>query len=164
MSSDYVIFQSKNFVVEAVEKPLVDRLDGGHVVINPIVRVADRQQLAPYQAIEFMRLSIVTGGAMTTVLRKHGVNIGRINYQDNGNWGVFTKEGPYFHLHLYGRAIDAKIQKYGQACFFPHRNEQPEFYSNLKPLTPEDISALRREIENLLLLEKFSDMAWGLVR
>jgi diadenosine tetraphosphate (Ap4A) HIT family hydrolase len=159
---DDLIYQSKNFRVEAVEKPLVDRFDGGHVVINPIVRISDRQQLTAHLAIECMRLTIVAGDAMTTVLRRHGVNIGRINYQDNGNWGVFTKEGPYFHVHLYGRAVNARIQKYGQACYFPHREEQPGFYADLKPLTMDDVREMRSEIERLLSQERFSDMEWGL--
>ena len=79
------------------------------------------------KAIELMRLLIIVGEAMTIVLTKNGIDIGRINYQDNGNWGVFKKEGPYKHFHLYGRAKSAVRQKYGQACHFPHINEKPEF-------------------------------------
>jgi len=161
-NASYSIFQSENFIVEAVERPLVDRDDGGHIVINPIVSIADRQQLTPREAIEFMRLSIVAGQALSTVMKKNGVNVGRVNYQDNGNWSVFKPEGPVFHLHLYGRAVDARYQKYGQACYFPHRDEQPEFYSSLKPLEDADIQDMRDEIQRLLMLEKFSDAIWGL--
>jgi diadenosine tetraphosphate (Ap4A) HIT family hydrolase len=160
--TDYVIFKSNHFTVDAVEHPLVDRDDGGHVTINPIVHVSDRQQLTPQQAIEFMRLSIVVGDAMKTAMKKNGVNIGRINYQDNGNWGVFKPEGPHLHLHLYGRAIDAKYQRYGQACYFPHRDTEPEFYINLRPLTERDIVEIRKEIQRLLALDKFSNKNWGL--
>ena len=158
----FQIFQSANFLVEAVEHPLIDRNDGGHVVINPIVRISDRQQFTARQAIEFMRLSIVAGQALTFVMRKNGVDVGRINYQDNGNWGVFKPEGPAFHLHLYGRATNAKFQPYGQACYFPHIDQHPDFYARLRPLTEADIQGMREEIPKLLLEEKFADKLWSL--
>lgn len=156
------IYETRNFIVEAVEKPHIDRNDGGHIKIYPKVRIVDRQQLSPKQAIELMRLTIVVGQAMTKVMNEHGVDIGRINYQDNGNWSVFKPEGPYLHIHLYGRAKSAKIQKYGQACYFPHREEKPDYYEKLKPLIGEDIKGIRTEIEKLFKEEKFSDSAWGL--
>jgi hypothetical protein len=99
---------------------------------------------------------------MTTVMNRHGVDIGRINYQDNGNWSVFAPEGPVLHVHLYGRAKSAKVQKYGQATFFPHRNDNPEFYARCNPLTAEDVKEIRNEIMRLLDDEKHSDEAWGL--
>lgn len=105
---------------------------------------------------------MLVGEAMTTVMNEHGVDIGRINYQDNGNWGVFKKEGSYQHTHLYGRAKSAKTQIYGQACHFPHMNESPEFYSDFKPLTQDDISAIKMEIERLLATGKYADAEWGL--
>jgi len=103
---------------------------------------------------------MVVGLAMETVLVKHGIDIGRINYQDNGNWGVFKPEGPYQHFHLYGRAKSAKKQTYGQACHFPHKNEHPEFYNNLEPLSAVDVQKIREEIIKILSLEKYSDKAW----
>ena len=89
-----MIYESENFFVEAVEKPHVDRDDGGHIKIYPKVRIRDRQQLSPKQAIELMKLTIIVGQAMTKIMNEHGVDIGRINYQDNGNWSVFKPEGP----------------------------------------------------------------------
>jgi len=65
-------------------------------------------------------------------------------------------------VHLYGRAKSAKIQKYGDACYFPHRSENPEFYKNLKPLTEEDVKGIKTEIERLFKEEKFSDASWRL--
>lgn len=158
-----MIYESENFFVEAVEKPHVDRDDGGHIKIYPKTRLLDRQQLSPKQAIESMRLTIVVGQAMTKIMNEHGVDIGRINYQDNGNWTVFKPEGSYLHIHLYGRAKSAKTHKYGQACFFPHKDEQPEFYENFKPLNEEDIQDIKTEIKRLLKEEKFSDSEWRLI-
>jgi hypothetical protein len=109
-----------------------------------------------------MRLTIVVGEAMKTVMNVHGVDIGRINYQDNGNWTVFHPEGSYLHIHLYGRAKSAKYQFYGQACYFPHRNEHPEFYENLKPLNTEDVNEIGKGITRLFQQEKYSDKEWKL--
>ncbi|MBR9705436.1 hypothetical protein GOV14_00210 [Candidatus Pacearchaeota archaeon] len=156
-----MIYESENFFVEAFETPHVDRDDGGHIKIHPKVRVTDRQQLSSKQAIELMRLTIVVGQAMTKVMNEHGVDIERINYQDNGNWAVFEPEGPPLHIHLYGRAKSAKIQKYGQACYFPHRDEKPEYYKDFKPLNKEDVKDIRKEIKKLLKNQKFSDHEWG---
>ena len=144
-----LIYEADNFLVEAVDKPHIDRDDGGHVIIYPKIKVCDRQQLSVELAVELMILTIIVGQAMREVMNRHGVDIARINYQDNGNWGVFNSEGPYLHIHLYGRAKSAKIQKYGQACVFPHIEENPEYYKHLKPLNKNDIGAMKTEIEKL---------------
>jgi diadenosine tetraphosphate (Ap4A) HIT family hydrolase len=157
-----IIFSSENFVVEAHQKPHIDRIDGGHIRISPKVRIRDRQELSPKLAIELMRLTIVAGKAMKSAMNKQGVDIERINYQDNGNWSVFSPEGPFFHIHLYGRAKSAKIQKYGEACYFPHKNTHPEFYKNLKPLNSKDNKAIAAEIQKIFQEEEFSDKKWGL--
>jgi diadenosine tetraphosphate (Ap4A) HIT family hydrolase len=142
-----LIYETPNFTVIAPEKPHIDRADGGHIIINPKVTVEDRTKLSADLAKELMKLSMVVGEAMHTVLNQRGVDIGRLNYQDNGNWR------PELHLHLYGRAKSAKIQPYGQALHFP----KPEkgHYEGLEPLNAGDIDAIRAEIERLLGTEKY---------
>jgi diadenosine tetraphosphate (Ap4A) HIT family hydrolase len=154
------IYQTENFFVEAVDPPLVTRTDGGHLAIIPKRRFVDRTQLAPNLAIEFMRLSMLVGEAMTNALTQRGIDIGRINYQDNGNWAVFKPEGPFFHLHLYGRAKSAKFHKYGEACNFPFR--ETGFYDGFEPLNEEDIKAIREQIESLLKEDKYQLSNWHL--
>jgi diadenosine tetraphosphate (Ap4A) HIT family hydrolase len=144
-----IIYQSKNFIVESHDQPEVDREDGGHIKITPITPVVDRAQLTPQQAIELMRLTIVSGKAMVKAMGDQGINIGRINYQDNGNWK------PELHVHLYCRAIDAKYQKFGDPIKPGH---QPHY----QPLTADDIVLVRNEIERLLALEEYSDSSWHL--
>ncbi|MBU0894786.1 MAG: hypothetical protein KKF48_05525 [Nanoarchaeota archaeon] len=156
-----LIYETKDFIVEAVEKPHVDREDGGHIKISPKVRLLDRQQLSPKQAIELMKLTIIVGQAMTKIMNENGVDIGRINYQDNGNWTVFSPKGSYLHIHLYGRAKSAKTHKYGQACFFPHREEKPEYYENFKPLNEKDVKGIKEEIKMLLNQDKYLDSNWN---
>jgi diadenosine tetraphosphate (Ap4A) HIT family hydrolase len=156
------IFQSRSFAVEAPDQPLIDRADGGHITINPITPISDRQQLTPAAAIELMRLTIVTGQAMQTIMKNHGVNIGRINYQDNGNWSVFKPEGPVMHIHIYGRAINAITQPYGQTLYFPHRDVHPEFYQAFKPLMKIECVEIGMEIGRHLQEEKYWDSSWGI--
>lgn len=76
------IYESQNFVVEAVDKPHVARTDGGHVRIFPKVRVSDRTKLLPILAVELARLTSLVGEAMEIAMNKQGVDVGRINYQD----------------------------------------------------------------------------------
>lgn len=154
------IYQTNNFIVEAVEKPLVTRTDGGHIAISPKVRVVDRTQLPPQMAIEMIRLTMLIGEAMTTGMNNRGIDIGRVNYQDNGNWGVFLPEGPHMHIHLYGRAKSATIQKYGEACSFPFR--ETGFYDRFEPLNDGDIREIQSQIEILLKKEKYQLSQWGL--
>jgi hypothetical protein len=99
---------------------------------------------------------------MTTAMNKRGVDIGRINYQDNGNWSVFKPEGPYLHYHLYGRAKSAKYQKYGEALYSPLREKNPEYYKPFKPLNDGDVFAIRKEILRLLKTKKYKDSLWKL--
>jgi len=154
------IFQTKNFIVESYEKPHITRTDGGHIAVRPKVPVVDRTQLSPELAIELMRLTMVAGEAMKTALNKRSIDIGRINYQDNGNWSVFKPEGPHLHIHLYGRAKSAKIQKYGDACNFPQRDTG--FYNTFEPLNDGDILEIKKEIELIIKQEKYQDKNWHL--
>ena len=154
------IYQTNNFLVFTLKKPHISREDGGHIVIAPTEKVLDRTQLSARKAIELMRLTMIVGEAMARVLNEHGVDVGRVNYQDNGNWGVLKPEGPNLHVHLYGRAKSAKIQKWGESCNFP----KPEtgFYDSFQSLNDEDIREIKSEVERLLATEKYQDRYWYL--
>lgn len=139
-----IIYETENFTLESHESPEVDRLDWWHLKINPKITVEDRSFLSPRQAIELMRLTIVSWLAMKQWMDKRWVKIGRINYQDNWN------RKPELHIHLYGRAIDAKIQKYWNPIIPWHE----DWYQKLDE---EDILAIKEEVELLFSQEKFSD-------
>ncbi len=144
-----LIYETKHFVVEAHQKPEVDRIDGGHVKITPKKDFEDRTQLSSQEAIELMRLTIITGRAMKFALGKQGIELQRINYQDNGNWK------PHLHIHLYGRAKDARYQKFGDPIIPGHREEY-------QPLNNKDIVLMKQEMDVLFGTEEFSDRRWGL--
>jgi hypothetical protein len=100
-----------------------------------------------------MKLTIIVGEAMEVALNRRGIDIGRINYQDNGNWGLFKPQGPYLHIHLYGRAKSAAVQKFGHALNLPRR--ETGFYDAFQALNDGDIEEIRMEIEKLVSSEKY---------
>lgn len=115
--------------------------------ISSKVTVEDRTRLTPRQAIELMRFTIVAGEAMKRAMGEIGVRIGRINYQDNGNWK------PELHIHLYCRAVDATMQPYGSPIMPGHKEEYAA-------LTEGDIARVRKAAENIFAEERFSDTKW----
>lgn len=144
------IFTSTHFDAIVLDQPHVSRADGGHIVINPKIAVEDRTQLDAQQASELVKLTMVVGEAMKTVLTRRGVPIGRINYQDNGNWRA------ELHVHLYGRATNATLQPYGHSLRFPAtKADFVREMGNLEPLDDGDVAALKEEIERLLASERY---------
>ena len=145
-----IVYDSVHFEIVVPERPHVTRADGGHLIINPKVAVEDRTKLSREQAVELVELTMVAGEAMKTVLTRRGIPIGRINYQDNGNWRH------ELHVHLYGRARSATIQKWGTFLQLPPTREAfNRDMGQLEPLNAEDIAAVRAEIERLLASEKY---------
>lgn len=147
-----LIFATQHFEIITPEQPHVCRSDGGHLIINPKVAVEDRTRLTGDQAVELVKLTMVAGEAMKDVLTRSGIDIGRINYQDNGNWRH------ELHVHLYGRARGAKLQPYGHALAFPPTREAfLRAMGDLEPLTTQDVDALAAAIGALLRTEKYRD-------
>ena len=147
-----IVYEALHFNIVVPERPHVTRGDGGHLIINPKVAVEDRTKLEREQAIELMKLTMVAGEAMKIVLTRKGIAIGRINYQDNGNWRH------ELHVHLYGRARNAAIQPWGTFLQIPPTREAFNAkMGNLEPLSADDVRDLRAEIERLLSMEKYRD-------
>lgn len=160
------IYETSNYIVWALDgvsedKHHVLREDGGHIIISPKTKVVDRTQLTVKQAIELIRLTMVFGEAMAAAMNKIVVDIGRVNYQDNGNWGVFKPDGPCLHIHLYGRAKSAKAQKYGEALHFPKTDTG--FYDKNNPLNDDDIAEVKKQIRLVFKKNKYKGSDWGLL-
>lgn len=154
MTQQIPICETENFYIQAAARPFIDRSEGGHIYIFPKVPIRDRTYLSPGLAIEYTKLSMVVGEALKSAMARRGVDIGIVNYQDMGNWGVFKPEGPTLHMQIYGRATTATVQKYGDAVQLPHR--ETGFYDSFKPLDDKDIDEIRTDIEVLLHSEKYS--------
>jgi diadenosine tetraphosphate (Ap4A) HIT family hydrolase len=156
MKSQIPICETENFYIQAAERPFVDRAEGGHLYLFPKVTVRDRTQLSPRLAIEYTKLSMVSGEALKSAMARRGVDIGMVNYQDMGNWGVRKPEGPTLHMHIFGRATTATIQKYGEAVHLPFR--ETGFYDDFNPLDQDDIKEIRADIEKLLQTDKYNHL------
>lgn len=153
MKMQIPVYETENFYIQAASKPFISRDEGGHMYIFPKTTLRDRTQLSPKLAVEYMKLSMVVGEALKSAMARRGVDIGIVNYQDMGNWGVFKPEGPTLHMQIYGRATTATIQKYGDAVQLPHR--ETGFYDDFKPLDEEDIREIEADIEKLLRSDKY---------
>jgi diadenosine tetraphosphate (Ap4A) HIT family hydrolase len=130
-----LIVESENFRLESNDEPDVGRLDGGHLVILPKLPVEDRTKLSPAQVKELALLTNVAGMSMRDALSEQGIELGRINYQDNGDWK------PEMQMHLYGRAVDATYQTYGEPVKLPRTEEEKVVQ---EPLTEEDCELIRK--------------------
>ncbi|MGB4800418.1 MAG: hypothetical protein WBP03_02790 [Candidatus Saccharimonadales bacterium] len=153
MTTQIPIHETDNFYIQAAARPFIDRAEGGHIYIFPKIALRDRTQLSPSLAIEYQKLSMIVGEALKSAMSRRGIDVGIVNYQDMGNWGVFKPEGPTLHMQVYGRATTATIQKYGDAVQLPHR--ETGFYDDFKPLNEEDITEIRKDIESLMQSEKY---------
>jgi len=152
------IYETDNFVVEARDMPHISREEGGHIRIITKEYFKDRTELSPELATELIRLSMVIGKAMKIGLTKRGIKIIRINYQENGNWAFKSKSKPFFHLHVYGRVKDAKVQVFPEAIYLPDRSAG--FYKKFKPLNKGDIKQIQVEIKKLVNKGKFKEENW----
>ncbi len=143
-----LIYETSTFVLETPRTVFVDREEGGHIRIMSKINVSDRTKLTPEQAIEYMKLSMVAGEALTNVMTRQGIEVGNVNYPEMGNWSVFKPEGIKMHMHIFGRAKTATIQKYGEAVSLPRR--ESGFYDGFAPLNDNDVKEMQKEIECLL--------------
>ena len=151
------IYETDNFIVESFDAPTphVSREDGGHIRIRPKVDIVDRTILTPALAIECMRLTMIVGEALKSGMTNRGIEIARVNYHDMGNWAFKTGKQPFFHIHIYGRAFNAKEQPYQKAVYLPDRSTG--FYKGLEPLNEDDIKGIKKQIEEILQRDKYQN-------
>jgi diadenosine tetraphosphate (Ap4A) HIT family hydrolase len=154
-----IFYETDNFIVYVSDKPHVIRTDGGHIVIKPKVPVESRWDFSPELATELMRLSMIVGEAMKQGLNNRGIPVERINFQDNCNWAFVKNKKPFFHLHLYGRSKDSKIQRRGQALSIPDCGS--DFFNTSEPLNAEDIEEIKRIMDEIMNKDKYKLEKWG---
>ena len=155
------IYETDNFIVESKDKPFVSREEGGHVQIKiKDETITDRTKIMPKMAIELMRLTMIVGEALEKGMKNRGVDIVKVNYQDMGNWAYKSGKKPCLHVHILGRASDAKIQVFPEAVQLPDRGTG--FYDKFEPLNEEDLKEIQKQIEFVLKKEKYNEARWGL--
>ncbi len=161
-NTNLLIYETNHFTLEIHPKPFVSREEGGHLRIFPKdkARISDRRDFTVQEATEFMKLSMIAGEALQTAMNKRGIPVVKINYCDLGNWAFKRNEKPVLHLHIFGRAKNAKIQIFPEAVQLPDRSTG--FYDNFKPLNNHDIKAIKQEISNLLKQKKYQKSNWSI--
>ncbi|MBU2515683.1 hypothetical protein KJ966_30570 [bacterium] len=151
--ADVIIYEDKYFTVVSPEFPLNCREDGGHLVLLKKERVDDRSELSWQEAIDFMRISMMTGRAIYEILE-----VERVNYEDLGNWGIDKPVGSSMHLHFFGRAREQLHQIRGD-----HMKIYPEghkiYQGHLKPLNEEETASLKASIAEIAKEDKYTKMA-----
>lgn len=152
---DNILLESHNFYIKVPMKPHIPKEDGGHIYIEPKIRHLDRFDLTKEESLELSFLEIVAGRALMEEMNSQGIQIYRINFQDNGNWPFLRGEEPKFHVHIYGRAVNEKKQEFGQALYFP--DQYSEFYNDILGLNEEDINNIKERIVSLA----DTDYSWG---
>ncbi len=162
-NNEKVVYETENFIVLVPDMPHIPKLDGGHLYIKAKeLYFNSRTELSPKLAVEVMRVTMLLGEAMKLGLKNRGINIERINYQENGNWAYLQKgRKPFFHIHLYGRTIDSVTQVWGEALEFPDKDTG--FYRGFEPFDDDDIEAIKEQISILEKSEKYDIKNWQLI-
>lgn len=157
-----VIVQTEDFVVSAHDKPHHSRENGGHIVITPKQKFAHRYEMPLDLASKLMHMTMIVGEAATNALRARGLEVVRINYQDNGNWAYkHPNPQPQLHKHLYIRTAnekhptnDPRFQSFPDALVFP--DPDTDYYDQFAPLNDEDCAAIKQDYDRLLATDKYS--------
>jgi diadenosine tetraphosphate (Ap4A) HIT family hydrolase len=155
-------FETKNFIVESHPKPFVSRADGGHIRIRVKDQtISDRTKLAPSQAIELIRLTMVVGEALEKGMNDQGIPVVKINYEELGNWAYKPGGGhPFLHIHIFGRSRSAVHQPFPEAVSLPDRSTG--FYDNFESLTLKDEEIILGYIKSLMAQDRYQDSQWKL--
>lgn len=139
---------------------LVDRLDGGHLVVHPPRSVWERSALTRDELFAWAALVAATGGAMLEALPQ--LAGGCINYWEAGNWSLHDAAIPAgpkstpahrrVHLHLLGRSRAATHPswQWGEAPAFPRFADRHAWAAPFKPLTKAECDAVvARTVDHL---------------
>ncbi|MBX7183513.1 MAG: hypothetical protein K1Y01_00040 [Vicinamibacteria bacterium] len=131
---------------------LVDRLDGGHLCVNPPRDVWERSELTREELTQWSFLVAAAGRAMLETLPQ--LHEGCINYWEAGNWSLNDQAEPAglkiprrhrrVHMHLLGRSRSARSPdwKWGEAPRFPDFAERFSWAASFRPLEPEECHAV----------------------
>lgn len=139
---------------------LVDRGDGGNLVVHPTRPVWDRGELTGDQLVQWSFL--VAAAARAMLERLPQLVGGCINYWDAGNWALNEaavpagpKQGPTHrrvHLHLLGRSPSAASPawQWGEAPRFPSFQDRFAWAEGHRWLEPTESRAVATRTVELL--------------
>ncbi len=144
---------------------LIDRKDGGNLMVMPPKCVWERCELSVKELIQWTFLVAATGQAMLETLPQ--LKNGCINYWEAGNWGlnelatpIGTKRAQDYrkvHMHLLGRSPTSTNDEtlWGEAPKFPDFVDSASWAAKNSPLTSAECRAIVESTE-LLLSQKYN--------
>lgn len=139
---------------------MIDRANGGQLVVYPARRVWDRTALEAVELTQWNFLVAAAAAAMLDTLPQ--LRDGCINYWDAGNWALHDeavplgpKAGPahrVLHLHLVGRSPHSTDPswRWGESPFFPHYTDRFAWSEGNAPLLAAECVVLVTRLTHLL--------------
>jgi hypothetical protein len=140
--------------------PLLDRADGGNLIVNPPRAVWERALLTRDELIAWSFLVAATGAAMLEALPQ--LAGGCVNYWEAGNWSLNPAAPPpgpktapvsrQVHMHLFGRgprALDP-AWRWGEAPRFPDFADREAWAAGYAPLTDAECTAIVARVVDIL--------------
>lgn len=157
-----VLFTGDAGRIELPQRPLVlvDRADGGALIVMPPRPVWDRTELTAAELCGFSLLVAAAAKAMLDTLPQ--LDGGCINYWDAGNWALNDaaepagpKRGPEhrrMHLHLLGRSPRAHSPswRWGESPVFPAYADRFTWGAHHEPLRADETDRLIVRAQELL--------------
>ena len=139
---------------------MIDRRDGGQVVIYPARRVWDRTALDATELTQWNFLVAAAAAAMLDGLPQ--LKGGCINYWDAGNWALHPDAAPagpktgvshrVLHQHLVGRSLHSHDPSWawGESPFFPPYRDRFAWSAGKAALTAEECHGLMMHLVRAL--------------
>ncbi|MBV9881729.1 MAG: hypothetical protein JO276_01820 [Sphingomonadaceae bacterium] len=149
-----------DLVLPAPGLALVDREDGGNLIVNPPRPVWERSALGAEELAAWSFLVAAAGEAMLTALPQ--LEGGCINYWEAGNWALNHDAAPpgpktapehrRVHLHLLGRSRFARNPDWawGEAPRFPAFADRHAWAAGNRRLTAAECAAVTAAARALL--------------
>jgi hypothetical protein len=140
---------------------MIDRHNGGQLVVYPPRRVWDRTALDASELTQWNLLVAATAAAMLDTLPQ--LRHGCVNYWDAGNWalnGEAAPEGPktgpahrVLHQHLVGRSPESTDPSWawGESPFFPRFTDRFAWSDGKAPFTPDECRMLVARLARVLV-------------
>ena len=155
-----ILFTSRGGTLVLPQLLLVDRHDGGHLVVNPPREVWERSELTRDELSDWGCLVAAAGRAMIDSLPQ--LAEGCVNYWEAGNWSLHDESPPHgsksprqhrrVHLHLLGRSRSAAdaAWRWGEAPQFPRFADRLQWAARFRPLTATECDAIVERMRHLL--------------
>ncbi len=140
---------------------LIDRADGGSLIVNPPREVWERSELNANELMHWSCLVAATGQAMLEVLPQ--LEGGCINYWETGNLALNEQAEPQgfktaktsrrVHLHLFGRSPCAESPdvKWGEAPMFPDYADRLAWTGKNELLSADECNKIIVRLKQLLI-------------